>query len=175
MLEEGSLPIRQAFDDDAALAEERRLLYVGITRARRPPRAVVGRAARDARPRARRRPSRFLDGLVPRQGGGTSVAGRAVRHGASRDTDHAAPPMAFAAATRTRRRVAAAGGAPCLANAAGADDAVPAYVVAHDSTLAAIAEARPASLAALRRVKGMGPAKLERYGAEILEVVIASG
>jgi len=34
MLEEGSLPIRQALDDDAALAEERRLLYVGITRAR---------------------------------------------------------------------------------------------------------------------------------------------
>src|SRR4029079_13855626 len=34
MLEEGTLPIRQAIDDDAALAEERRLLYVGITRAR---------------------------------------------------------------------------------------------------------------------------------------------
>ena len=34
MLEEGSLPIRQALDDDEALAEERRLLYVGITRAR---------------------------------------------------------------------------------------------------------------------------------------------
>ena len=34
MLEEGSLPIRQALDDDDALAEERRLLYVGITRAR---------------------------------------------------------------------------------------------------------------------------------------------
>jgi len=35
MLEDGTLPIRQAFDDEAALAEERRLLYVGITRARR--------------------------------------------------------------------------------------------------------------------------------------------
>jgi DNA helicase-2/ATP-dependent DNA helicase PcrA len=33
-LEEGSLPIRQAVDDEEALAEERRLLYVGITRAR---------------------------------------------------------------------------------------------------------------------------------------------
>jgi DNA helicase-2/ATP-dependent DNA helicase PcrA len=48
---------------------------------------------------------------------------------------------------------------------------VPAYVVAHDATLAAIAESRPATAAALRRVKGMGPAKLERYGAEILAVV----
>ncbi len=54
-------------------------------------------------------------------------------------------------------------------------DAVPAFVVAHDSMLAAIAEARPASLAGLRRIKGMGPTKLERYGAEILAVVLASG
>ena len=48
---------------------------------------------------------------------------------------------------------------------------MPPYVVAHDATLAAIAEARPRSLAALRRVKGMGPAKLEQYGDEILAVV----
>jgi superfamily II DNA helicase RecQ len=53
-------------------------------------------------------------------------------------------------------------------------DAVPAYVVAHDTTLAAIAAARPGSAAALRRVKGMGPAKLERYGEEILAVVASS-
>jgi superfamily II DNA helicase RecQ len=50
-------------------------------------------------------------------------------------------------------------------------DAMPPYVIAHDATLAAIAEARPRSLAALRRVKGMGPAKLERYGDDILAVV----
>ena len=53
-------------------------------------------------------------------------------------------------------------------------DGVPAFVVAHDSMLAAIVEARPATLASLRRVKGMGPTKLERYGAEILDVVLAS-
>jgi superfamily II DNA helicase RecQ len=45
---------------------------------------------------------------------------------------------------------------------------MPAFVIAHDSTLAAIAEARPSSLAALRRVKGMGPTKLEKYGDGIL-------
>ena len=33
-LEEGSLPVGQAKDDETALAEERRLLYVGITRAK---------------------------------------------------------------------------------------------------------------------------------------------
>ena len=50
-------------------------------------------------------------------------------------------------------------------------DAVPPYVVAHDATLAAIAEARPGSLAELRRIKGMGPARLDKYGAELLAVV----
>jgi DNA helicase-2/ATP-dependent DNA helicase PcrA len=48
---------------------------------------------------------------------------------------------------------------------------VPAYVVAPDTTLAAIAEAQPTSTAVLRRVKGMGPARLERYGSEILAIV----
>ena len=51
------------------------------------------------------------------------------------------------------------------------EDAVPAYVVAPDRTLAAIAEARPTSLAALRRVPGIGPAKLDAYGDEILDVL----
>jgi superfamily II DNA helicase RecQ len=50
---------------------------------------------------------------------------------------------------------------------------MPAYVIAHDSTLAAIAAARPTTLAGLRRVKGMGPAKLEKYGDGILEVLAA--
>ena len=54
-------------------------------------------------------------------------------------------------------------------------DAVPAFVVAHDSTLASIAEAHPETLAALRRVKGMGPAKLEKYGPEILTVIAGAG
>ena len=55
------------------------------------------------------------------------------------------------------------------------EDAVPAYVVFHDQTLAAIAEIRPSSAAGLRRVKGIGPAKLETYGDEILEVVRQAG
>ena len=50
-------------------------------------------------------------------------------------------------------------------------DAVPPYVVSHDSTLAAIAEDRPQSITQLRRVKGMGPVKLDSYGAEILAIV----
>jgi ATP-dependent DNA helicase RecQ len=45
---------------------------------------------------------------------------------------------------------------------------VPAYVIFHDATLAAIAEARPASMAALGDIPGIGRSKLERYGETIL-------
>jgi ATP-dependent DNA helicase RecQ len=48
---------------------------------------------------------------------------------------------------------------------------VPAYVVFHDSTLTAIAVARPASLSALLRVPGVGDSKLRRYGEEVLDVL----
>jgi DNA helicase-2/ATP-dependent DNA helicase PcrA len=50
-------------------------------------------------------------------------------------------------------------------------DEVPAYVVFHDSTLHAIAEKKPRDLDALAGVSGIGPSKLDRYGAEILEVL----
>jgi ATP-dependent DNA helicase RecQ len=50
---------------------------------------------------------------------------------------------------------------------------VPAYVVFHDKTLAAIASARPTSLAELLRVSGVGESKLRRYGDAVLEVLRA--
>src|SRR6185503_10119126 len=45
---------------------------------------------------------------------------------------------------------------------------VPAYVVFHDATLAAIAAARPKTLEDLRGISGIGAAKLERYGEALL-------
>jgi ATP-dependent DNA helicase RecQ len=51
---------------------------------------------------------------------------------------------------------------------------VPAYVVFHDTTLAAIASARPTTLAALLRVSGVGESKLRKYGDEVLEVLRAA-
>ena len=143
-LDEGILPIGQAAGDPAAIEEERRLLYVGITRARR----------YLALSWASRRPSRFLDdlGLGP-----TPVAPRPVgarSRSAARPVDD---PRFDALRTWRSERAS--------------DDGVPAYVIAHDTTLAEIAEARPASIAELRRIKGMGPARLQRYGPEILEVL----
>jgi DNA helicase-2/ATP-dependent DNA helicase PcrA len=155
MLEEGTLPIRQALDDPAALAEERRLLYVGITRAR------THLALSWAHRRRSSEPSRFLLDLrlaaavVP-------VAARPspVLRRASESRGPAPVPVdpLFDALRAWRAERARA-------------DGVPAYVVAHDSTLVAIAEARPRSLEFLALVKGLGPTKLDRYGADILAVV----
>ena len=74
--------------------------------------------------------------------------------------DYPADPL-FEALRAERRRLAAEAG-------------IPPYVVFHDSTLREIAAARPASLADLARVPGIGAAKLERYGSAMLAVVGAA-
>jgi ATP-dependent DNA helicase RecQ len=51
---------------------------------------------------------------------------------------------------------------------------VRAYVVAPDSLLIEIADQRPTTIPALRRVKGMGPSRLARYGVEIVEITSAN-
>lgn len=155
-LEEGTLPIRQAADE-AALEEERRLLYVGITRARL--HLVLSWAqSRDTRGReSKRRPSRFLLDLRPRP--------------APRIRVLPDPPA------QTRRPAAGGSDDPFFAALkqwrllhARADD-VPAYLIAPDDTLKAIADVRPRTLSGLARVKGMGQARVEKYGPEILAIV----
>ncbi len=159
-LEEGTLPIRQAVDDEAALEEERRLLYVGITRARL--HLVLSWAERrDSRGReSKRRPSRFLldvrarparPGTRVRDLPGPPAQVRPPRPGDSDD-----PVFAALREWRTGRA---------------RSDAVPPYVIAHDDTLKAISDVRPRTLSGLARVKGMGPARIEKYGDEILEVL----
>jgi DNA helicase-2/ATP-dependent DNA helicase PcrA len=162
MLEEGSLPVRPS-DDDEAIAEERRLLYVGITRARREL-ALSWAERREVRGReVRRRRSRFLDALVERPARRLVEIPPAFeeRPARARAADGVADPVVAALREWRTQRARA--------------DQVPAFVVAHDTTLAAIAEARPQTLPQLRRVRGMGPAKLEKYGEEILEALARAG
>ncbi|WP_263357787.1 RecQ family ATP-dependent DNA helicase [Acidicapsa ligni] len=47
---------------------------------------------------------------------------------------------------------------------------MPPFVVLHDRTLQAIAHARPATPNQLQEISGMGPAKVEKYGQQILEI-----
>ncbi|HEV8403232.1 MAG TPA: ATP-dependent DNA helicase UvrD2 [Candidatus Limnocylindrales bacterium] len=158
-LEEGTLPIRQS-TEPAELAEERRLLYVGITRARRSlwlswATSRTGTSGREGR----RSRSRFLDGLVPRTvGRGIVAASHAPRERASTVDPADRSPLSNALrAWRTARARA---------------DAVAPFIVFHDATIEAIAARRPRSIAELRRVPGVGPTKLDRYGEEIIGVVI---
>lgn len=47
----------------------------------------------------------------------------------------------------------------------------PPYVYLHDATLEALVTAMPDSTSALARVRGIGPAKLEAYGDELLALL----
>jgi len=157
-IEEGVLPIRQA-STPAEVAEERRLLYVGLTRAR--VHLWLSWAARRAGPSGReqpRKPSRFLDDLVPP--GGSRVRPRAVASGMTRTgraSVRADGPLAEQLRAWRRKRAEA--------------DGVPAYVVFNDRTLAALTERQPRSRGELLAVEGIGPSKLDRYGDELLALI----
>ncbi|MGH2680064.1 MAG: ATP-dependent helicase [Actinomycetota bacterium] len=147
-LNDGELPFRSG-RAKADPQEERRLLYVGITRARRylfltwP---VNGRS----------RPSPFLEEMALSPSG---LPQRKPAPGPSVAVARGGP--LFERLKEWRRKRAQA-------------DGVPAYVVFHDRTLAEIAERRCRDWADLAAVSGVGPAKLERYADEILTIVAAS-
>ncbi|MEO6513503.1 MAG: AAA family ATPase [Candidatus Saccharimonadales bacterium] len=52
-----------------------------------------------------------------------------------------------------------------------ANDEVPAYIIAHNSVLEALAQRPPTTLQALNGIKGFGPKKIETYGPEIIAVI----
>jgi ATP-dependent DNA helicase RecQ len=57
--------------------------------------------------------------------------------------------------------------------AAAKEQGVPAYVIFHDSTLREIAATRPASLAELSRITGVGENKLAKYGQQVLDALMS--
>jgi DNA helicase-2/ATP-dependent DNA helicase PcrA len=149
-LTEGNLPIVHA-DSDEAVAEERRLLYVGVTRARQQV-LLSWPLARVPGGRRNRTPSRFLDGLRPGwREARTARAKPAASHYQFADAD----PALVEALREWRRGVAR-------------DAGVPAYVVFGDETLRCIAAQRPDSIEGLARIPGLGPGRLDRYGAAVL-------
>jgi len=137
-VEEKELPCKPALRVPAQLAEERRLLYVGITRARK--HLALTWAGK---------PSRFLLEL-----GVQAAPPPAVRKARAEEPDD----PTYVALKEWRL------------NRSKADD-IPAYVVFHNSTLAEIASRRPQTIAELASVPGVGPAKLERYGRDLLDAL----
>ena len=132
-LEEGELPFKRSRLAEA-LAEERRLLYVGMTRAKRYLEITWSGV-----------PSRFLVELGV----------------AEPERPSADDPLVKALKTWRLERAR--------------KDEVPAFVVFHDSTLEEIARSQPKELWQLAKVAGVGPAKLERYGDEVLATLTAPG
>jgi DNA helicase-2/ATP-dependent DNA helicase PcrA len=149
-LTDSTLPIQHATTPEQ-IAEERRLLYVGITRAREQL-ALSWALARSPGQRRGRRPSRFLDGLRPE-----SVRAPVAKKARPRRAE-AADAELFGRLRTWRKAQAEAQG-------------VPPYVVFSDATLVAIADARPQSRDGLAQISGVGPTKLTRYAAPVLEVI----
>lgn len=200
-LEEGELPFKRARSDEAT-AEERRLFYVGLTRAKRhltvthvndgrrkrsPFVSELSREPTTAATERRREPQPKIPAVVGLElelsGGyaGTIVEledDRAVVEldGGSLMT------VPFGDVVRANDKKLPLGPpAPAETELFAAlkswrlerakTDEVPAYVVFHDSTLAEIAERKPRSIDDLGDVSGVGPAKLERYGSDVIEIV----
>jgi len=177
-LVDGTLPIQHADGDEAAIEEERRLLYVGITRARR--RVLLSWAlSRQPGGARRRRRSRFLYGLIPEQHPASRVAAPAERGGAKPRCRICGSPLIGTDAMKLRRC------SDCPSDmdtelldrlrewrsGEARDQQVPAYVVFTDATLTAIAEHRPADRAALVGIPGIGARKLDRYGPAVLSLI----
>ncbi len=159
MLEDGALPIHFAFRSPEAMEEERRLLYVAVTRAQASLALSWARLRDSAKGKAERRTvSRFVEPLLPRRPSTVVRGTPRVRRDES-STTAADPDRSLLERLMEWRRLRAR------------QDGVPAYVVAHDAHLRAIAAARPSTQAELLGMPGMGPVKAERYGDDILAIV----
>jgi DNA helicase-2/ATP-dependent DNA helicase PcrA len=179
-LVDGTVPIQHALSSGTethAVEEERRLLYVGVTRARRWL-SLSWALSRSAGGRRSRRRSRFLHGLVPdrpahrrpevrtkpkevghcRVCGATVTGTLAVKLSRCASCPSDADPELLEQLRDWRTGRAK-------------DQKVPAYVVFTDATLTAIAEQRPSDTAGLVAIPGIGAAKLDRYGADVLALV----
>jgi DNA helicase-2/ATP-dependent DNA helicase PcrA len=183
-LSEGLMPISFA-DSPESVDEERRLLYVGITRAREYL-SLSWSTARTPGGRANRKPSRFLDGLRPDSVAGSSIRGKGPAPRRKAATPAVCRVCGSMLGTGAERKVGRCNSCPPSyeeqtfealrtwrrETALSAD--VPAFVVFTDATLTAIAEAKPSSLEELAALAGVGPSKLERYGEDVLRVLIES-
>jgi DNA helicase II / ATP-dependent DNA helicase PcrA len=166
-LEDGFVPIHHSKESQDDIDEERRLLYVGLTRARDELHCSWARTRAFGSRSLKRKPSPWLDVVAITVGTTTSPVNRgegAARARAARaripggsDVDSA--DRRLFEALRSWRRT----------KAREAD--VAAFVIFNDATLAAIAERRPRNRSELLQVSGVGPVKAQRFGDEVLHIV----
>ncbi len=189
-LTEGTLPIIYAKTDEQ-IEEERRLLYVGVTRARKHL-TLSWALSRSPGGRASRKPTRFLDGLRPGSSApGSRPAGRAGRGGVEGGERSAGRRVRGPVTCRVCERVLTEAVERKLRRcetcpstmdealyerlrewraAQAREQGAPAYVVFTDATLMAIAEDVPANRQELAGISGVGAMKLDKYGAAVLSL-----
>ncbi|MEU3789336.1 ATP-dependent DNA helicase UvrD2 [Streptomyces fructofermentans] len=193
---EGMMPITYAKTEEQ-IEEERRLLYVGVTRAREHL-SVSWAQSRSPGGRASRRPSRFLDGLRPGSGSTATRTGTAA--GGTGGIERGIPgtiPGAVRRTTRTPARCRVCGRTlsdagemklmRCDDCPSDMDEGLyerlrdwraiqaqrsgqPDFCVFTDKTLMAIAENVPSSPAELARIPGVRARKLNRFGPDVLAI-----
>ncbi|MEV4806538.1 ATP-dependent DNA helicase UvrD2 [Nonomuraea sp. NPDC049421] len=181
---DGMLPIIYA-ESPEQIEEERRLLYVGITRAREHL-SISWAAARAPGGRKSRRPSRFLDGLT-----GRAPAAPRVAQPARAERRQVAAPVSCRVCAKTLTAATEQKLGRCATCPADYDEAllerlkawrtataketkVPPYVIFTDVTLQAIAERAPATEQELLAIAGVGKVKIDRYGEAVLALCRAS-
>jgi len=176
--EQGLLPIGHATTPEAR-AEERRLLYVAVTRAERELHFSWAERRTFGSGTMSRSPSPWLEAIED------SI--RALDQATAPDGDawrsSVAEGRAQLRSTAGGRRAPRAGerADPTVLQAlrswratTARASGVPAFVVFHDTTLAAVAEARPCDRTSLLALPGMGPVKADRYGDALLAVVASA-
>ena len=180
-LADGTLPISHALAhgaDSESVEEERRLLYVGITRAR-VHLALSWALARTPGGRQSRKPSRFLNGIAPQTRKDPAPSKSRRNRGTPLRCRVCNSELTKPAAIMLRRCETCAGDVDeelLLQLKAwrldiAKEQKVPPYIVFSDNTLVAIAEMMPDDDAALIAIPGIGARKLEQYGPDVLELV----
>ncbi|MDF2758259.1 MAG: uvrD2 [Thermomicrobiales bacterium] len=181
-IHEGSLPFILATSPEQ-ISEERRLLYVGVTRARRLLRISWSRTRNgNGQPR---RPSHFLEPVLPDALQAAAQPPRPRRHSRQSTLSLHCRSCGRSLSEAAERKIGRHLGCPATFDAQtmamlrewrrqeAADQQLPAYCVFTDATLIAIAEARPRSIGELIKVQGLGPTKADRYGEHLLAIIEA--
>ncbi|NUK50888.1 ATP-dependent DNA helicase UvrD2 [Streptomyces lunaelactis] len=186
-LTEGMMPITYAKTDEQ-VEEERRLLYVGVTRARLHL-SLSWALSRSPGGRASRRPTRFLNGMRPGSAapGARSTGGAGGIERGSGGRRKRRGPVLCRVCGKTLTDAGEMKLMRCEDCPSDMDEALyerlrewrseqakelgqPAYCVFTDKTLTAIAEAVPGSEGELAGISGVGGRKLERFGADVLTI-----
>lgn len=134
-------------DDYDKEEEERRLFYVALSRAKKNLYMTY----------CGKNPTRFINQkMLETIGGKTSQPSIADYNAAAKLQSHSSDKLSMLKVWRkeTAQRLN-----------------LPAYIIMHDRTLMEIIEMNPVDVEDLKNVRGIGPAKLERYGEEIINIL----